>query len=118
MAEEKDGGGNRLLRFDWRPMIRTLVREKENGVPATELASVFMNTLIHMAAEEAAFAAQETGIRQVVLSGGSFQNQYLMRRLPDQLRRRGMEVFHHRRVACSDEGLSLGQLMAAEAMLR
>ena len=75
------------------------------------LAAKFMNTLIEMAAEQAAEAAEETGIRQVVLSGGSFQNQYVMRRLPDRLRARGLKVYHHRRVSCNDEGLSLGQLM-------
>ena len=34
-----------------------------------------------------------------------------MRRLPDRLRARGLKVYHHRRVSCNDEGLSLGQLM-------
>jgi len=42
----------------------------------------------------------------------------VMQRLPDRLRARGLEVYHHRRVSCNDEGLSLGQLMIGNAVKR
>ena len=102
-----------LLRFDWRPVIRELAGQREAGVPAAELAAVFMNTMIEMAVQMVTDAADETGIRQVVLSGGCFQNLYIMKRLPEQLREKGLRVGLHRRVSCNDEGLSLGQLMIA-----
>ena len=108
LPDEKEKG---LRRFDWRPVIRAMASERQRGIAVPVLAAKFMNTLIEMAAEQAAEAAEETGIRQVVLSGGSFQNQYVMQRLPDRLRARGLDVYHHRRVSCNDEGLSLGQLM-------
>ena len=79
---------------------------------------MFMNTMVKMAVEIAAAASKETGIRQIVLSGGSFQNIYIMRRLPQRLRAAGWEVFCHRRVSCNDEGLSLGQLAIASARLK
>ena len=110
VPDEKE---NSLLRFDWRPMIRALVSERQNGTAIPILAAKFMNTLIEMAAEQAHFAAEATGLNRVVLSGGSFQNQYVMHHLPERLRAMGFEVFHHRRVSCNDEGLSLGQLMIA-----
>ena len=108
----------KLLRFDWRPMIRELVRQHESGIPVPLLASMFMNTMVKMAVEIAAAASKETGIRQIVLSGGSFQNIYIMQRLPQRLRTAGLEVFCHRRVSCNDEGLSLGQLKIASARLK
>ena len=40
-----------------------------------------------------------------------------MKRLPERLRREGLEVFTHSRVSCNDEGISLGQLMVLEASL-
>ena len=110
-----DENDTELLRFDWRPMIRALAAERQAGAAVPVLAAKFMNTLIEMAAEQAADAAEKTGIRQVVLSGGSFQNQYVMQRLPNRLHARGLEVYHHRRVSCNDEGLSLGQLMIGNA---
>ena len=115
VPDEKDAS---LLRFDWRPMIRAMASERQHGADTPVLAAKFMNTLIEMAAEQAADAAEKTGFRQVVLSGGSFQNQYVMHRLPGRLRACGMEVYHHRRVSCNDEGLSLGQLMIGNAVKR
>ena len=107
-----------LLRFDWRPMIRELVRRRDRGVPAPELAAMFMNTMVEMAVQTAAAASVETGIRRIVLSGGSFQNMYIMHRLPQRLREAGLDVFCHSRVSCNDEGIALGQLLIAAAQTR
>ena len=112
-TEETDGE-NRMIRFDWRPAVRELVKQRSEGTAVPELAARFMNTLVRMGTEQVRYATEITGIRRIVLSGGSFQNQYLMRRLPAELKRLGLEVYHHRRVSCNDEGLSLGQLMIAD----
>jgi hydrogenase maturation protein HypF len=80
-------------------------------------AARFMNTLVMMAAEMAGLISRDTGIRKVVLSGGSFQNMYVLERLVRQLREKGLEPFTHSRVSCNDEGLSLGQLMIARRQL-
>ncbi|MBR4393720.1 MAG: hypothetical protein IKT07_06795, partial [Oscillospiraceae bacterium] len=106
------------LRFDWREMIACIVEEKKNGVPVGSIAARFHNTLLDMAAVMCAKTAEETGLHRVVLSGGTFQNQILVRHLPPLLREKGMEVFLHQRVSPNDEGLSLGQLMIADALLR
>ena len=114
VIEEADG----LLRFDWREAVCLLAEEKKAGTDPAVLAARFMNTLVEMAAHMAAMAAEASGIHRVVLSGGSFQNQYLMHRLPARLRGLGLEVYHHRRVSCNDEGLALGQLRIASARLQ
>ena len=105
------------LRFDWRDMIRAMVHERDAGVPVGRIAARFLNTLCELAVETALAASRETGLRDVVLSGGSFQNQYLMRRLPRALWDAGLRPRTHRRVSCNDEGLSLGQLMIGGASL-
>ena len=101
-----------VLTLDWRDMIRALVSD---GAGAGVRAARFMNTLISAAAEQLRRVSKETGLGRVVLSGGVFQNMYIMNRLPERLRRMGLEVYTHSRVSCSDEGLSLGQLMILEA---
>ena len=95
------------LRFDWRPMLRALC---EDGADVSHKAAKFMNTLLLFACEQAEEASRKTGLRDVVLSGGSFQNMYLMRRLPGLLRARGLTPWHHSRVSCNDEGIALGQV--------
>ena len=103
------------LRFDWRPTIRALC---EDDADMPRKAAKFMNTLARMACEQAQRASRQTGVTDVVLSGGSFQNMYLMRRLPAMLRARGLTVYHHRRVSCNDEGLALGQTMILNEAVR
>ena len=105
------------LRFDWRPVIRGIVQDMGAGLSAGVIAAKFMNTLIDMAAAQCRYAREKTGLERVVLSGGSFQNMYIMHRLPQRLRDEGFEVYHHSRVSTNDEGLSLGQIMIAQAAL-
>lgn len=100
--------------FDWREMIRAIVREKNEGVAVGAIAARFMNTLLDMAVAMSRAIAKEKGLQNVVLSGGVFQNQYLLTRLPKRLREVGLMPYIHRRVSCNDEGLSLGQLVIAK----
>jgi hydrogenase maturation protein HypF len=99
-------------------MIRELVKQRDSGIEVSTLAAMFMNTLVQMAVEQVRQAVKETEIRQVVLSGGTFQNQYLMTRLPALLKRDAIEVYWHRRVSCNDEGLALGQMMIGNLRLK
>ena len=109
-------GGSPLC-FDWRAMICALVEQKDAGVNTGVLAARFMNTLIDMAVRQCCAASSASGIKTVALSGGSFQNMYIMARLPTRLEKEGFRVLRHQRVSCNDEGLSLGQLMIAAAAI-
>ena len=106
------------LRFDWRPMIRALVSSLDAGEDKSLLAARFMNTLVEMAAAQCREARKVSGLCTVALSGGSFQNLYIMERLPAKLTAEGFRVLRHRRVSPNDEGLSLGQLMIGNAALK
>ena len=105
------------LRFDWREMIRALVMARDAGAETGRLAARFMNTLIEMAVRMCLAARETSGLDTVALSGGSFQNMFIMARLPGRLEKEGFRVLRHRRVSCNDEGLSLGQLMIARAAI-
>ena len=105
------------LRFDWREMIRAMISDRDAGVEPGRIAARFHNTLIEMAVRQCVLAREKSGLNTVALSGGSFQNMFLMHRLPQRLEAEGFRVLRHRRVSPNDEGLSLGQLMiAAKAM--
>lgn len=105
------------LRFDWREMIRAIAAERERKTETGLIAARFMNTLISMARDCCLRAREASGLDTVVLSGGSFQNMYIMERLPRLLKNEGFRVFTHSRAAANDEGIALGQLMVAEAIL-
>ena len=105
------------LRYDWRGTIRAICADIKAGVSTGHMAARFMNTLIEMAVRQCCAAREASGIDVVALSGGSFQNMYIMSRLPGRLEKEGFRVLRHRRVSTNDEGLSLGQLMIAAAKL-
>ena len=106
---EKDG----MYVFDWREMIRGIVRDKKDMRDIGKICAAFMNTLVSFAVEMSEKIASDTGLRTVALSGGTFQNMYLLERLHPALEEAGFKVLVHHRVAANDEGISLGQALVA-----
>ena len=60
--------------------------------------------------------ARETGLTQVALGGGVFQNAYLLELLLDLLPRCGLTPLIHSQVPPNDGGLALGQAVIAAAI--
>lgn len=95
--------------FDTRPVMRavweelTVLQESRNRISCR-----FMETLCYMAAEQCRVLNQER--LPVVLSGGVFQNRFLLAGVTELLTRDGYTVYCHHRVSAGDEGISLGQL--------
>ncbi len=109
---------NGVRRFDWRPMIRGLASDILADIPVSLCAAKFMNTLTAVAADQCIYIRRKTGLDAVVLSGGTFQNMYLLKAVTEALRAEGLTVYHHHRVSTNDEGISLGQLMIAGRRMR
>jgi hydrogenase maturation protein HypF len=57
--------------------------------------------------------AKKAGQEKVVLSGGCFQNKYLLERSVKRLEKAGFRPYWHQRIPTNDGGISLGQIMAA-----
>ena len=70
-----------------------------------------MDALARCALEQC--RALNPGRLPVVLSGGVFLNQYLLREVTRLLEGDGYAVYSHRRVSPGDEGVPLGQLAVA-----
>ena len=62
-------------------------------------------------------ACDASEIATVGISGGCFANRRLLSRVVELLEEAGLRALYHRRVPCGDGGLSLGQAVAAAAML-
>ncbi|MFQ6133148.1 MAG: carbamoyltransferase HypF [Armatimonadota bacterium] len=112
---EGDGGETRLA-VDTRPIICGVVEDVQAGATVGDIAARFHNTVIDFVVETVRRLAAQTGLRQVVLSGGCFQNQTLVTGLLPALTAIGLEPYIHHLVPPNDGGLSLGQ--AAVAMAR
>lgn len=102
---------NDLRIFDTRPMIRGLLNDIRDGITPGATAIRFMNTLIRMAADQC--LTLNPGRLPVILSGGVFQNRFLLHGLTAELERLGYMVYTHHRISTNDEGICLGQLAIA-----
>ena len=100
-----------VRRFDTRPLVAAVCADIAAGVSPAAIARGFMDALARMAREQC--RALNPDRLPVVLSGGVFLNQYLLRAATRLLEGDGYAVFSHHRVSASDEGLALGQLALA-----
>jgi hydrogenase maturation protein HypF len=99
--------------IDTRPLFEALVRELREAVPAGAISRRFHNSLVQVFVRVANLLREKTDLGRVCLSGGTFQNVYLLEHLQARLAQDGFEVFTHAEVPAGDGGLSLGQALVA-----
>jgi hydrogenase maturation protein HypF len=95
---------------DWGPLISAVIADKTAGVATSRIAARFHNALVEWILEVAAAAK----LKQIVLSGGVFQNRYLTERAAAALESRGFAVHTHRQVPPNDGGIALGQAVMSK----
>lgn len=109
---ETDPQGQWML--NCRAAISEILAEQQRGVPVGAIAAQFHNTLVAgMVA-----LARKAGLGAIALTGGCFQNRYLLERAIDQLQAAGFAVYWHRRIPPNDGGLAVGQVAAVLRSLR
>lgn len=99
--------------IDWQPMIVEILEDMRQGCGTGLIAAKFHNTLVEIIVA----VARQTGKEKVVLTGGCFQNRYLIERSIQRLIESGFRPYWHQRVPTNDGGISLGQVMAASRAL-
>jgi hydrogenase maturation protein HypF len=101
-----DSRGDTLW-LDWEPAVRALLAQPPT--PA-EASARFHGMLAAMAVD----VAKRVGEKNVVLSGGCFQNRVLTEGIIGGLTGAGYRPIWHQRVPPNDGGLALGQIMATQ----
>ncbi|MEN8208834.1 MAG: carbamoyltransferase HypF [Candidatus Fermentibacteria bacterium] len=99
--------------IDWAPLIEGIIIDASEGIDTGSISAKFHNSL----AESIAVVAERTGEKKVALSGGCFQNVYLLKRVVDILEKSGFEPFIHRGLPPNDGGIAPGQALAAVTMI-
>jgi len=94
-------------------LLSALIEDLHQGVSKEMISVKFHNTVAQVINEMCRLITDETGITQVALSGGVFQNRLLLRKTVSLLEGSGFQVFTHRQVPCNDGGISLGQAVIA-----
>ncbi len=102
----------------WRiglcPLFAALLDDLAAGRPPGEIAGRFHSTVIAIGLETARELSRETGIREVVLSGGVFHNRRIRKGLAAALVASKLHPLLPLEVDIGDGGLALGQAAAAD----
>jgi len=101
-----------------KSLWRTLVEDFLGGAPVPDISGKFHRGLARAVAEVCIRMRGETGVRKVALSGGVFQNAYLLERTISLLEKEGFRVYHNLVVPPNDGGICLGQALVATYVLK
>lgn len=96
-----------LCLLDWRPMIREIFKDKEEGVAIADIAMGFHEALARGIVD----LAKRGGKERVLLTGGVMQNRLLVEKALAYLEQSGFKPFMHRDIPPNDGGIAAGQLM-------
>jgi len=100
------------------PAVRAVLEDLRANVPMPTISARFHNGIAAMVCTALEHIRAATGLQNVVLSGGVWQNITLLRRTLSLLREHQFQVYIHHEVPTNDGGLSLGQAAIAASRLR
>jgi hydrogenase maturation protein HypF len=96
-----------------KDLFSAILKDLHHGTSKSLISAKFHNTVSRMILDMCQLISNHTGIRQVALSGGVFQNRLLFRKVVPLLESAGFSVLTHKQVPCNDGGISLGQAVIA-----
>lgn len=98
--------------IDVTPMIRSLITDLQNRVPLPVISTKFHNTLVSIIFSVAGDMKLHYHTEKVILTGGVFQNKYLLEQTETRLKD-AFDVFSPQSVPSNDAGIALGQMAVA-----
>ena len=88
-----------------------IISDLKNNIETSIISAKFHNTIVEIIIETAKIIKQKTGIKKVVLSGGTFQNKYLLSNIENRLSENNFVVYSSSQIPSNDGGIALGQLI-------
>ncbi len=85
----------------------------KNGKGKSEISYKFHNTLAQIVLDISISEGKNNNIENIALSGGVFQNNYLLDLCFELLENNGFKVYSNFKVPVNDGGISLGQAFIA-----
>ena len=96
-----------------KEIITGVVKDLINLKSQSEISTKFHNTIISIIFAQVLEIAKKHKICKVVLSGGSFQNRYIIERVENLLIKNSFKVYAPCKIPANDGGIALGQLAIA-----
>jgi hydrogenase maturation protein HypF len=102
-----------MMIFDWRQMICDIVHDVRRGLSAGQISARFHRAVVQLLVDAALLAKKRYDSNIAALSGGVFQNAYVLSNGIHRLERNGFDVYSNEKVPANDGGISYGQAAAA-----
>ena len=102
--------------FDAAPVIQAVVQEVLSGVDISVISARFHRTVAELVLSQSINIKIQTGLTEVALSGGVFQNATLLTQTIWMLQEAGFTAYYHHLVPPNDGGLALGQAIIASVI--
>ncbi|MBI4645381.1 MAG: carbamoyltransferase HypF [Bacteroidia bacterium] len=93
--------------------IKRIVDDVYKNIPNSIISTKFHNTVISAIFTVVQKMNKDLEINKVALSGGVFQNRYILTKTEEMLSKKGYQVFTHSKVPSNDGGIALGQIAIA-----
>jgi len=103
---------------DFSGMILNMLEDVKYKENKSVIAEKFHSALINAITETVTRISKKYSIKKAVLSGGVFQNEYLLEGAVSQLSFSGFNVYANEKVPCNDAGVSLGQAYIARERIK
>lgn len=98
---------------DIKPLLKSIGEDLIKSVKISAISYRFHHTLAMIIVEVSKILKTQCKIRDVVLSGGVFQNKLLLNFAETYLEKEGFQVWFNERFPANDGGISLGQAVVA-----
>ena len=100
------------------PIIEGILSDKVSNVSKDTISLKFHNTVINFTIAVCEKLRKKTNIDKVALSGGVFQNYYLIKNLSIQLNKINFHVYTQCQFPSNDGGVALGQIVIGDNLLK
>ena len=100
-----------------KELIKAIVKDLINRTPSSLISAKFHNSVVDMTVSVCVEIRRTKGLNEAALSGGVFQNAFILTRLVPRLKNLGFKVYVPTKVPPNDGGISLGQAAVANARL-
>jgi hydrogenase maturation protein HypF len=99
--------------IDVKNTLVSILSDLEQGLEISVIAARFHNTIVHLSLEIAQLLRQSYDIHQIVLSGGVWQNQYLLEKTIKLLHLNDFQALVHWQTPPNDACVAFGQALIA-----
>ncbi len=102
-----------IVTIDPAPLIYSIMQDYLTGQPLSQISARFHNTIAEVVGKIVVSMRSTCQVNTVALSGGVWQNLFLLHQTIKTLSYNGFEVLTHQQVPPNDGGVSLGQVVTA-----